>query len=224
MQVKRVHSYGLSSSASDMQSANLINNCNLLYRLLHLLVATTNQEGKRQDRLAYSEVWIQPSDKSSYFCAAQHHELINHEAIQCSTQQLHCIITWPKSSSFKTLGSALQATIHYHLTFNKKSGMFQRSFNGIRITCALKYLCLPWEGRERSCLPPPRTKNRLNNAKQSDSSPPAAGRNKVLVWNTQLFIGHRTYLLCHWVRARIKYKCHRLEDAERNSLWQDGAA
>lgn len=58
-------------------------------------------------------------------------------------QQLYCIITWPNSSSFKILVYLLQATIHYHLISNKKSGMFQMSFNGIRIMCALKYLCLP---------------------------------------------------------------------------------
>lgn len=58
-------------------------------------------------------------------------------------QQLYRIITWSNSSSFKILVYLLQATIHYHLISNKKSEMFQMSFNGIRIMCALKYLFLP---------------------------------------------------------------------------------
>lgn len=75
--------------------------------------------------------------------------------IQRSTQQLYRIIIWPNSSSFKILVYLLQATIHYHLIFNKKSGMFQMSFNGIRIMCALKYLCLPWDGRIIPVFNPP---------------------------------------------------------------------
>lgn len=147
------HSLGQNSQfwlffrASAMCSAHIINGLSLFYWLLTLLLATTNQGGERQDRASYSEVWIQRSQKSCDFCAAQHYELIKHWGIQCSTQQLYCIITWPNSSSFKILVYLLQATIHYHLIFNKKSGMFQTNFNGIRIMCALKYLCSPWDGR-----------------------------------------------------------------------------